>query len=162
MLFVCNCFNIILVTLLAKSFQQKKNRIVNRKCFSDLGDDVWRKRIAQTWSEVLVTQSCSSLCNTMDCSPPQVPLSMGFSRKKYWSGLPFPSPGDLPNPGIESASPALQADSLTPEASGKQPRHTTNIFKVSLMTVSLDMSHGCHFGVLKKLWEFAYLWPYYI
>ena len=41
----------------------------------------------------------------------QAPLSMGFSRQEYWSGLPFPSPGDLPNPGIEPRSPALQADS---------------------------------------------------
>ena len=42
----------------------------------------------------------------------QGPLSMGFSRKEYWSGLPFTSPGDLPNPGIEPRSPALQADGL--------------------------------------------------
>ena len=42
----------------------------------------------------------------------QAPLSMGFSRQGYWSGLPFPSPGDLPDPGIEPRSPALQADSL--------------------------------------------------
>ena len=42
----------------------------------------------------------------------QTPLSMGFSRQEYWSGLPFPSPGDLPHPGIEPWSPALQADSL--------------------------------------------------
>ena len=42
----------------------------------------------------------------------QVPLSMGFSRQEYWSGLPFPSPGDLPNPGIEPMSHALQDDSL--------------------------------------------------
>ena len=40
------------------------------------------------------------------------PLSMGFSRQEYWSGLPFPSPGDLPDPGIQPGSPALQADSL--------------------------------------------------
>ena len=40
------------------------------------------------------------------------PLSMGFSRQEYWSGMPFPSPGDLPNPGIKPSSPALQADSL--------------------------------------------------
>ena len=39
----------------------------------------------------------------------QAPLSMGFSRQEYWSGLPFPSPGDLPNPGMEPRSPALQA-----------------------------------------------------
>ena len=40
----------------------------------------------------------------------QAPLSMGFSRQEYWSGLPFPSPGDLSNPGFEPRSPALQAD----------------------------------------------------
>ena len=49
----------------------------------------------------------------------QAPLSMGFSRQEYWSGLPFPSPGDLPNPGIEPGSPALQADALSPEPPGK-------------------------------------------
>ena len=49
----------------------------------------------------------------------QAPPSMGFSRQEYWSGLPFPSPGDLPNPGIEPGSPALQADALTSEPPGK-------------------------------------------
>ena len=46
----------------------------------------------------------------------QAPLSMGFSRQEYWSGLPFPSPGDLPNPGIEPGSPALQTDTLPGKA----------------------------------------------
>ena len=50
----------------------------------------------------------------------QAPLSMEFSRQEYWSGLPFPSPGDLPDPGIEHTSPALQADSLLSEPPGKQ------------------------------------------
>ena len=45
--------------------------------------------------------------------------SMGFSRQEYWSGLPFPSPGDLPNPGIEPWSPALQADAVPSEPQGK-------------------------------------------
>ena len=44
---------------------------------------------------------------------------MGFSRQEYWSGLPFPSPGDLPDQGIEPGSPALQADSLPTELQGK-------------------------------------------
>ena len=44
---------------------------------------------------------------------------MGFSKQEYWSGLPFPSPGDLPNPGIELGSSALQADALTSELPGK-------------------------------------------
>ena len=46
-------------------------------------------------------------------------FSMKFSRPEYWSGYPFPSPGDLPNPGIEPRSPALQADSFPTELSGK-------------------------------------------
>ena len=45
----------------------------------------------------------------------QAPSSMGFSRQEYWSGLPFPSPGDLPDPGIEPRSPTLWADALTSE-----------------------------------------------
>ena len=49
----------------------------------------------------------------------QAPRSMGFSRQEYWSGLPFPSPGDLPNPGIEPGSPALQTDTLPSEPLGK-------------------------------------------
>ena len=44
---------------------------------------------------------------------------MGFSRQEYWSGLPFPSPGDLPDPGIEAGSPVLQGDSLPSEPPGK-------------------------------------------
>ena len=49
----------------------------------------------------------------------QAPPSMGFSRQEYWSGLPFSSPGDLTNPGIEPRSPALEADALTCEPPGK-------------------------------------------
>ena len=49
----------------------------------------------------------------------QAPPSMGFSRQEYWNGLPFPSPGDLSDPGIEPRSPALQADALTSEPPGK-------------------------------------------
>ena len=49
----------------------------------------------------------------------QAPLSLGFSRQEYSSGFPFPSPGDLPNPGIEPGSPTLQADALSSEPPGK-------------------------------------------
>ena len=59
-------------------------------------------------------QSCPTLYDPMVCSP-QAPLSMGLSRREYWSGLPCPPPGDLPDPGNEPASPetsVLQADSL--------------------------------------------------
>ena len=59
----------------------------------------------------------------------QAPLSMGFSRQEYWSGLPFPSPGDLPDPAIKPGSPVLEADSLLSEPSGKlllTERHCVN------------------------------------
>ena len=57
-------------------------------------------------SESGVAQLCPTVCDPMDCSLPGSP-AMGFSRQEYWSGLPFPSLGDLPNPGIEPGSPEL-------------------------------------------------------
>ena len=57
-------------------------------------------------------------CDPMDCSC-QAPLSVEFSRQEYWSGLPFPSPRDLINPGIELSFPAFQADSLPYEPPGR-------------------------------------------
>ena len=68
---------------------------------------------------VLVIQSCPTLCDFMDCIACQAPLSMAFSRQEYWSGLPFLSPRDLPDPGVEPRSPALPADSLPYELPGK-------------------------------------------
>ena len=68
--------------------------------------------------KVLVAQPCPPLCDPMDLVC-QAPLSMEFFRQECWSGLPFPSPGDLPDPGIEPRSPALQADSLPSEPPGK-------------------------------------------
>ena len=68
----------------------------------------------------------------------QAPPSMGFSRREYWSGLPFPSPGDLPNPGIEPRSPTLQADALTSDPPGK-PFVLNVIHKAS--PPSLDSRH---------------------
>ena len=62
----------------------------------------------------LVAKSCPTLATPWTVAH-QAPLSMGFFRKEYWSGLPFPSPGDHTNPGVEPGSPALQADSLLTE-----------------------------------------------
>ena len=67
---------------------------------------------------VCVSQSCPTLCDPMDCSPPGSSVTE-FSRQEYWSELPFPSPGDLPDPGMEPRSTALQADSLLSEPPGK-------------------------------------------
>ena len=65
--------------------------------------------------------SCARLLATPWTAAYQAPLSMGFSRQEYRSGLPFPPPGNLPDPGIEPESPALQADSLLSEPLGKLP-----------------------------------------
>ena len=69
-----------------------------------------------SWGGGLVTKSCPTLVTLVAHQPPQ---SMGFSRQEYWIGLPFPSPGDLPDLGSEPGSPALQADSLLTELPGK-------------------------------------------
>ena len=69
----------------------------------------------------LVTKSCLTLAIPWTVVH-QASLSMGFSRQECWSGLPFPSPGDLPDPGIEPGSPALQADALLSEPPGKPTR----------------------------------------
>ena len=63
-------------------------------------------------------QSCPTLCDPMDCSP-QAPLSMGLPKQEYRSELSFPSPGDLPDSGIEPVSPALASRFFTAEPPGE-------------------------------------------
>ena len=77
----------------------------------------------------------------------QAPPSMRFSRQEYWSGLPFPSPGNLPNPGIEPRSPALQADSLPSEPPGSSTYMYAGVFVVS------------HVQLLATPWTAAYQAP---
>ena len=82
------------------------------------GEFFTTKPPGKLWYMVLVLLSCFShvhLCATSWTVAHQAFLSMGFSRQEYWSGLPFLSPGDLPDPGIEPESPALQADALLTE-----------------------------------------------
>ena len=69
-------------------------------------------------SESEVAQLCLTLCHPWT-EAHKAPPSMGFSRQEYWSGLQFPSPGDLPTPGIKPRSPTLQADALTSAPPGK-------------------------------------------
>ena len=80
---------------------------------------------------VLVAQLCPTLCDPRTVAH-QAPLSMEFSRQEYWSGLPFPSPGHLPNPEIESRSPTLQADSLLSEPLLIQVKIAGNLLKGDL------------------------------
>ena len=81
----------------------------------DTPSPVW-KPIPVALSCAKSVQSCLALCDPVDCITRQAPLSMGFSRQEYWSGLPCPSPGDLPHPGINPTSltsPALAGGFFT-------------------------------------------------
>ena len=80
-------------------------------------DTCWQsKRSDVKWSEL--AQSCLTLCNPRTVDHQALP-SMGFSRQGCWSGLPFPSPGELSDPGIKPRSPALRAGALPSEPPGK-------------------------------------------
>ena len=83
------------------------------------GCSPWGRRVRHELAtcHCSVTKLCPTLCNPMDCSPPGSSIQ-GILRQEYWSGLPFPSPGDLPDPAIELGSPALQADALLSEPPG--------------------------------------------
>ena len=83
-------------------------------CIVDRCFTVWATREVHRKSESEVAQSYLTL-GTVWTIVHQLPLSMGFPRQEYWSGLPFPSPGDFPHPRIEPRSPALRADALPSE-----------------------------------------------
>ena len=87
-------------------------------------------------SAVLVARSCPTLCDLMDYSPP-ASSAHGILQQEYWSGLPCPPPGDLPNPGIEPVSPTLQADSLLSEPLGK-PKYNVR----AMQTVEDELEIG--------------------
>ena len=73
------------------------------------------KKTVKRYAVCLVVQSCPTLCDPHGLQPTRLLCPWGFSRQEYWSGLPCPPPGDLPNPGIEPRSPTVQADSLPSE-----------------------------------------------
>ena len=85
------------------------------------------------WSEVSSLSRVRLFATPWTVAHQALP-SMGFSRKEYWSGLPFPSPGDLPNPEIKPGFPALQADALTCELPGK-PKASIKLEDVTVINV---------------------------
>ena len=89
--------------------------------------------------KVLDAQLCLTLCNHMDCRPlGSYVRGKNFHRQEYWNELPFPSPGDLPDPGTEPGSPALQADSVPSEPPGKLLTQFSSVqFSRSVVSVSL-------------------------
>ena len=66
---------------------------------------------------------------------------MGFSRQEYWSGLPFPSPGDFPNPGIEPGSPTLQAEALSSEPPGRPYHYLWSLLKLMSIESGMPYNH---------------------
>ena len=95
-----------------------------------------------TFAGGLVAKSCLILA-TLWTIVRQAPQSLGFSRQEYWSGLPFPSPGDLPNPGTEPRSLAFQADSFPAELSGHpKNRKTRTSLVVQWLRFHLPMQGG--------------------
>ena len=85
------------------------------------------------------------------------PLSMGFPRQEYWNGLPFPSPGDLPDPGIEPRSPALQADSLPSEPRGKPIIYLGSWLKLGVSDSKTFLFLCAFYCLLENLGHYAVL-----
>ena len=106
----------------------------------DSGASKWKRRycVARVLSHV-------RLFATPGTVTPQAPLSMGFPRQEFWSGLPFPTPGDLPTPGVEPRSPPLQADSLPAKPQGKLKN--TGVGSLSLLQ-SIFPTQESNWGLL--------------
>ena len=114
---------------------------------------------------MLVSQLHPTLCLPTTVAH-QAPLSMGFSRQEHWSGVPFPSPGDLPDPWIEPRSPTLQADALLSEPPGKQKDLSGNtatkcnvVFwvefknrKTTLKSKEIQIKHGLQLITIYQHW----------
>ena len=99
----------------------------------------------------LVAKSWLTLFVTPKTVTRQAHLSMGFSRQEYRSGLPFPSPGDLPIPGIKSTSPALEADFFTAEPPGKPPTMLPTFYLFSVSCSQLYFSN-CDFENFQRIY----------
>ena len=92
----------------------------------------------------VLTESCPTLCDPPDCSSPQAPLSEEFFRQEYWSGLTFPPPGDLPDPGIKHTWPAVADRFFTTESPGTPFVYvpglhiwSSNLFAISISFIIL-------------------------
>ena len=104
---------------------------------------------------MFVAQSCLTICKHIDCSLPGSSVH-GFSRQEHWSGLPFPSPGDLPDTGIEPGSPALQPDTLPSEPPGKAKN--PGVCSHSLLE-GICLTQGLNRGLLHCRWILYQLSP---
>ena len=115
-----------------------------------------------SWRSEVKSLSCVRLFMTPWTVAHQTPSSMGFSRQQYWSGLPFPSPGDLPDPGIEPRSLTFQVDALTSKPPGKPPQaalpslNSYSTSKTQFKVLSLGTSDFSHWSGLQC---FSFVFP---
>ena len=111
-----------LISLLSKGLSRVFSSATIRKHqFFSTQPSLWRNTKVKLLSCVRLFASPWTVAH-------QAPPSIGFSRQEYWRGLPFPSPGDLPNPGIEPGSPALEADAFNLWATREARRNTKEFF----------------------------------
>ena len=114
----------------------------------------------KNWCFWTVCVSCSVLSHsaTPGTLARQASLSMGFSRQEYWSGLPFPSPGDLPNPGIEPVSPALAGRFFTTEPLGKPKEYsrTCENMKFRFLPINSFTGHSHAHVSVSCLWPLSW------
>ena len=107
-------------------------------------EQVW---LQELWKVKMKSLSRVRLFATPWTAASQAPLYMGFSRQQYWSGLPFPSPADLPDPGTEPGSPALEADALPFEPPGNCRKYksygfTLIVWKIGVIVFSIQLISG--------------------
>ena len=124
---------------------------------------VWKKvKSLSEESEVAQWKKAKSLSRVWLLATPlvayQAPQSMEFSRQEYWSGLPFPSPGDLPNSGIEPRSPMLQADALPSEPPGKPLETRLNHLEHSIKAEFTEIKMAKIFSFRDKRVWLPHIW----
>ena len=127
----------MLHSIIAVKADQYKSSFLKDTQLENSRAEIWTQKVSVS------ERACYSLSHvllfgtlwTVAC---QAPLSMGFSRQEYWRGLPFHSPGDLPNPGIKARHPALQADSLLSEAPGKSREPQIRVYLLTVKKLCLS------------------------
>ena len=114
-----------------------------------LGQGIWKLSTGMECIHTKLLQLCLTLCDPKDCSPSGSSLSMGLSRQEYWSGLPHPPPGNLPDPRIEpmsSAASKLQADSLPLSHLGSSLGWRLNVKFKTIASITVNSDHGMQEG----------------